>query len=205
MLHSSRHLLNEKLNATQVWENFRNGESEAFELIYQTHVLDLFDYGMHIQADADLVKDAIQELFIHIWQRRRQLGNVKNIQNYLMVSLRHKIIEVLRQRKKGLNFLSAKSISLERSVDSYEYELISQEDFHAQDHALTEAIEKLPARQKEVIYLLFYKNVSQEEAADIMSLHLTSVYTLSWKAVKSLKKYLRKVTILFFSLCGFLY
>ena len=186
----------ERPNDEQLWGEISNGDPEAFELLYQQHIQALFDYGMHVHTDAAVVKDAIQELFIRIWQRRASLGNVKNSKSYLMVSLRHQILETLRQQKNSQSYLAEKFSGFTGSEDSCEHCLIAREDQKEREQALAAAIEKLPARQKEVIYLLFYKNLSQEEAAEIMSLHLTSVYTLTWKAVKNLKKYLRTMALI---------
>ena len=194
----------ERSSDGQLWGEMSSGDPQAFELVYQQHIQALFDYGMHVHTDADVVKDAIQELFIHIWQRRASLGNIKNSKSYLMVSLRHQILETLRQQKNKQNFLAEKVSSFTGSEDSYEHCLIAEEDQKEREQTLTAAIEELPARQKEVIYLLFYKNLSQEEAAEIMSLHLTSVYTLTWKAVKNLKKYLRKTALLMIFLSSIL-
>lgn len=180
----------ESISDAQLWEKLKGGRSEAFEYIYQAHVQALFDYGMHIQADADLVKDAVQELFIHIWQRRARLGNVSHIRNYLMVSLRHQILAMNREQNKSQNQLLEKLSQIIASHDSPESSLIAQEDLKEQEHDLTQAIENLPPRQREIIYLLYYKNLSQEEVGEMMSINLPSVYTLTWKAIKSLKKHL---------------
>ena len=56
-----------------------------------------------------------------------------------------------------------------------------------QERDLKRAIEKLPPRQREIIYLLFFKKLPQKEIATIMSINLASVYTLTSKAIKSLK------------------
>ena len=194
----------ERSSDGQLWGEMSSGDPQAFELIYQQHVQALFDYGMHVHTDAAVVKDAIQELFIRIWQRRASLGKINNSKSYLMVSLRHQILETLRQQKNSQPYLAEKFSGFTGSEDSYEQCLIAQEDQKEREQALTAAMEKLPARQKEVIYLLFYKHLSQEETAEIMSLHLTSVYTLTWKAVKNLKKYLYKTGLLIIFLGGIL-
>ena len=59
----------------------------------------------------------------------------------------------------------------------------------------------IPARQREVIHLLFFEGQSYEEIADIMGIHVQSVYTLAWKALTALKKRLVDYPILFLILC----
>lgn len=179
------------LDDEQLWNKLKAGNISAFEFIYQSYVQSLYDYGMHIHADSDLVKDAIQELFIHIWQRKENLGLVKNIQNYLLVSLRRNVIQHLEADKKWnipkLEFM----YSSQEAELSHENQLIAQELFLKQEKDLKNAIEQLPARQREVIYLLFYKKMAQKEVSQLMNINLASVYTLTSKAIKNLKRQLQ--------------
>jgi RNA polymerase sigma factor (sigma-70 family) len=179
------------LEDDRLWEKLKAGNPDAFEYIYQKNVQALFDYGMHLHADSDLIKDALQELFIHIWQRRNSLGDVKNIRNYLMVSFRRCVITHLEARKKWhVPTLEKISQALETDA-SHESRLIDNEVFVRQEQDLMIAIEKLPPRQKEIIYLLFFKKFPQKEIAQMMSINLASVYTLTSKAIKNLKKQLK--------------
>nr|WKN37993.1 sigma-70 family RNA polymerase sigma factor [Tunicatimonas sp. TK19036] len=176
---------------SQLWNALRQGDVKAFEFLYQRHVQSLFDYGMHIEPDADLVKDAIQELFIHLWQRRYSLGEVKNVRNYLIVSIRRGIVAQVEVRKKWQSPALRHIQHLVEVDASPETHMIADEVFLQQENDLTAAIEKLPPRQREVIYLLFFKRFPQKEVANMMSINLASVYTLTSKAIKSLRKYLK--------------
>ena len=175
------------LDDEQCWTAFQAGEVAAFQHLYRQHVQGLFDYGMYVQADADLVKDALQEMFVRLWQRRGLLGAVRNVRSYLMVSLRREIISHLETHKKW------RSVSLETEAyrlpaeASPESRLVAREVLVEQERDLKRAIEKLPPRQREIIYLLFFKKLPQKEIATIMSINLASVYTLTSKAIKSLK------------------
>ena len=55
---------------------------------------------------------------------------------------------------------------------------------------LAEAINQLPPRQKETIYLKFYKNLSNSEVAEIMQISYQSVGNNIQKAVHKLKNLL---------------
>lgn len=177
----------------QIWKALKQGDLGAFEYLYQRYIQVLFDYGMHIHNDSDLIKDAIQELFIHIWQRRNSLGNVKNIRNYLIVSFRRFVIAQLETRKKWSSATLKKINQLVEVDASPENHMIAHEIYVQQENDLMEAIEKLPDRQREIVYLLFYKKIPQKEIAKIMAINLESVYTLTSKAIKNLRKQLKKL------------
>ncbi|MDZ7691450.1 MAG: hypothetical protein U5K69_10020 [Balneolaceae bacterium] len=47
-----------------------------------------FHYGMHFGTNEEVVKDAIQKLFLRLWKKRKKLGSPHSIDGYLYVSLR---------------------------------------------------------------------------------------------------------------------
>jgi len=61
---------------------------------------------------------------------------------------------------------------------------------------------QLPARQREVIFLKYYNNLSYEEIAGIMGIEQDSVYKLTYKALEKLQK-LFAVVVLFLSVLPF--
>ena len=58
---------------SQCWKDLE-GDAEAFEFLYQEHIQALYNYGMYLYKDPDLVKDAIQELFIYQTKRVSGVG-----------------------------------------------------------------------------------------------------------------------------------
>ena len=180
-----------------VWKAFRAGNHDALEDIYNAYVRDLYNYGYQVLPDEALVKDGIQEVFINLWRNRENLSRKVCIKYYLFKALRRQLVKYGIQQKKGsLEYLSKAAENLVCEKDHEQY-LISNESFQKQHHQLNTAISQLSERQREVIYLIFYKNLPYEETADILSINLSSVYTLVWKAIKKLKKQLKHVDVYF--------
>ncbi len=59
------------------------------------------------------------------------------------------------------------------------------------------ALAQLSARQKEIIYLKFYQNLSYEEVSDIMNINYQVARNLLSQAIKTMKKILQKLPLLF--------
>ena len=173
-----------------VWRSFKNNDDKgAFELIYQNNIRHLFNYGMKIFHDTDVVEDCIQELFINLWDQRKNLVDTNSIQFYLIKALRWKIIRFVdthnrKHRSITENFTHTRF----EVVHSCEDLLVKEQIDLENREKLQTALNNLPHRQKEVIHLIFYKKYSYEEASQIMSMNLRSVYTLAWKAISNLKK-----------------
>jgi len=143
---------------------------------------------MSIKADRSLVKDCIQEVFLKIWQYRQTVKPTDNVKLYLFKCLSNNIHKEVGRDKKRYEHLNP---VLEESL--YQDEALDEENSvqtHEKKKELMRALNFLPARQHEVIHLLYYENHSYEDISAIMGINVQSVYTLAWKAIANLKKHL---------------
>ena len=86
----------------------------------------------------------------------------------------------------GLIWLQSKNYDFEVSF-SPENELISSETTAAEIAQIQTLLNKLPPRQKEVLYLLFYQDMSYEEIATVMRMNNQSARNLVHRAMKLLR------------------
>ncbi|MCC5929022.1 MAG: sigma-70 family RNA polymerase sigma factor [Cyclobacteriaceae bacterium] len=173
----------------EIWSAFVQGDKEAFAVIYRNSVKNLYNYGMKVSDNSELVEEAIQDLFVELWERRERLSLTDNINFYLLKALRFKIIRLAENEKRRVTQLnSIKATYLCEHVLPFEEILIREQLGEERKMKLFTALAKLPARQKEVLHLLFFEKYSYEEISKIMDLNLRSVYTLAWKSIATLKK-----------------
>ncbi|MFC5408725.1 RNA polymerase sigma factor [Larkinella bovis] len=172
----------------KLWEAFRQGEEAAYAQLYEQYAPALYSYGMKIARDEALVKDCIQDLFIHLWNNRRTLGQVQAIKFYLSSSLRRDLIRKL-QRNKTTSLDAAITYDFDVSLD-FETMQIQDEIAQEQLSRLNRALQQLPTRQKEALYLKYYENLSYAEIADMMAITPGVAYNFVYRALSVLKKYL---------------
>lgn len=190
--------MSEKFSEKEIWMNFKNGSREAFAFMYESHFFQLFNYGRQFCTNKELVKDCIQELFVELWNKRKNLGETDAIKFYLFKSLKRKIIRKLSQHPN----LSAHSQALDKNIFEIvlpiENELIAEQDEQERKQKIRNAVNKLSAQQREVIFLMFYENLSYDQIAELLSVKTKTVRNLLGKAIQSLKNKL--LFILFFLL-----
>jgi RNA polymerase sigma factor (sigma-70 family) len=174
-----------------LWKQFKLGSNEAFQRIYQQNFKLLYNYGLQIYPNQALVEDCIHELFVYLWKNKSTLGDTNSIKFYLFTSLRRKIIQEQKKTKKK-EAEHHKNLDFE-VVFLPEEQLIEDETSKIRQEELKKALNNLPARQKEVLLLLYFHNLSYEEVGQIMEINTRSVYTLTWKAITSLRKDLKQI------------
>jgi len=183
-------LVRKKEPDSEIWQRFKEGDKAAFKEIYNLYVQDLFDYGVKIDGNRDLVKDCIQELFLELWKSKQKLARVNSIKLYLFKALRWKIIHY-KKKASTLDYISPYEAERpQMAEDSCEQQMIDAQTEQAVNRSLASAFDNLPERQKEVIKLIYYEKLTYEEVSTIMSINIKSAYTLVWKALGTLKRHL---------------
>jgi len=176
-----------------LWNLLKEGNDVAFEKIFKLYYPSLLNYGLRFNKDEEEIKDCIQILFLTIWERKQFLGSLESIRNYLLASLRRLILK----RKKttplfvGLESGDADSESDESSFHielSVEVKMIQDQTLRENIAFLQNAIQNLPDRQKEALYLKFYNNQSFADIAAVMDISTRAVYKLIYKALDALNR-----------------
>ncbi len=171
-----------------LWRKFRSGNDLAFSILYKKYVQRLYNYGMHSCHNREMVLDCLQELFGRLWDKRNQLADVEAVNFYLFKSFRRLLVNKLTEsRKQSLLFRNAEDPGFEIS-SSFEDAIILEEASTQRIQNLKKAIATLTRRQREVIFLRFFNNLSYKDVASVMEMSVDSVYNLMNKAIDALRK-----------------
>jgi RNA polymerase sigma factor (sigma-70 family) len=155
----------------------------------------MLNYGMKICQNRAIVKDSIQEIFVDIWEKRSQLGYVQQPQYYLLKALRNNLIRYINNH--SAEPLPDTDAFLDQLTQaSHENSLIQHESQAAQHAHIHLAINKLPARQAEAIYLRYSQGLSLDQLAEIMNLPKQVIKNLLSKAKALLRVSLRNLMVL---------
>jgi RNA polymerase sigma factor (sigma-70 family) len=187
------------LEDRDLWKAFKSGDQHAYADIYQFHADSLFKSGMHLCGDADMVEDMIHDIFIEIWEKRNRLAQVTSIRLYLKFSLRRRI---LRNLKKNSLSQSEEVLHQNAFKFSMQAEALINENDHSQqkESELLLALNDLSSRQREVIYLRFYQDMTYEEIADHLSLDISYIYNVTSRAYAKIRSSLCSIflSLIFF-------
>lgn len=170
------------------WKAFREGNESAFIYIYECYFHVLYAYGFKIISDSSVVKDALQDMFINLRERRQYLGDTDDIKFYLFKCLKRCLIKdfsTWQGKKEGLEAIP-EGIYF---ALSHETHLIDQQLTKEKIEKLNAAIAQLSPRKREIIYYSFYEGLSYKQIQEIMGLeNQQTTRNLMYKAIKYLRK-----------------
>lgn len=173
---------------SDLWSKFKEGDSEAFRLIYERHCDSLFKYGLSVVYDRALVQDAIHDLFIDLWRQRQKIAVAQSVKNYLFISLRRSVIQKSNaEKKKNIHLRFFNLTNKDNVVSSSDEILVQKETGLINKEIISIGLKGLAPRQREAIFLRFYENLEYEEIGRIMDINYQVVRNTIYRSIKSLR------------------
>jgi hypothetical protein len=66
-----------------LWNRVRENGQDALVDLYEQLYFHLVSYGVRNCGDTEITKDAINDMFLEIWDQRHKLPEVSNVKSYL--------------------------------------------------------------------------------------------------------------------------
>ncbi|NDU94979.1 RNA polymerase sigma factor [Spirosoma terrae] len=186
----------------ELWRRFKAGDERALGELARKHYPGLYNYGLRLTTDSELVWDTIQDLFLDLWDHRETVGNAVFVKTYLLKALRYKLLKC-RSQHAPIHLDDSEENATEQTL-SIEDQIIDQEIHTEQEQLLRRLMAGLSKRQQEVLYLRFYQNLDNSEIAQIMGMERQSVANLLHRTFKELRSHwspdlLLSLLLLYFS------
>ena len=170
---------------SNLFNDFRNGDTHAFSKIYDLYVNVLYNYGSYITTDSELLKDCIQEVFVKIYNKRTELGLVNNIKSYLLISLKNKLTDESRKRV-NLSDVSVDDLKV-AAVSNIESDYIVREKEKYDSLQVKNMLNQLSSRQRKAITLYYLEEKKYEDIGGIMNINYQSVRNLIHRGMTKMR------------------
>jgi RNA polymerase sigma factor (sigma-70 family) len=182
-MQASKHQIDD--NYAVIWNNFRNGDDASFTVLYEIYSDYLYRYGLKLMPDEEELKDCIQDLFVALYENRKNLPSTENVLFFILKMLRNRIIDIYR-KKRQLVYVPHEELQF-----SVNYCFDPENDESDKDNEVFEKLEKtlntLNPRQKEAVYLRYKMELSYEEIARMLEINYQSARNLIHRAVSKIR------------------
>ena len=160
---------------------------ESFTGFFDCYFIRLTQFATTIVKSELLAEEIVLDVFLKLWENRKTLDAINNIETYLYVSVRNKSVNVLRkERKFHFDILEDAHILLTNYNPSAESDLIENEMFDA----LNEAVIQLPSKCKIIFKLIREDGLNRNEVAQILNISVKTVDNQVAIAVKKIAEQL---------------
>lgn len=172
----------------------REGNDEAFTEIFNRYWKPVLTVAANKTGDLDEAEDIVQDLFISLWKRRRDLQLTSSLGSYLAVSAKYKVLKVLAARNKILS-LDEGSQAAALSPASGTESAIEVEELTSR---LSEVVESLPEKCKIVYRLSRESGFSHKQIAQQMAISEKTVEAHISRALRAIRHAIIHSLLFFF-------
>ena len=173
----------------------QKGNERAFTAIYERYHKLLYVLAYKYLKDNDTAKDAVQQIFLKLWESRSLFSIHINLRNYLYTMLKNHLLNEIRNNYTALE----KNYELAQETIEYENEILSKLEEKDMTEQLYRAIDSLPEQKKAVCLYKLKDSLSNQEIAEKMQISIPTVKTHYSQAIKLLREHFDKLLILLLS------
>ena len=147
---------------------------------YQEHYRPLVRLASLLLDDVGACEEVVQDAFVKVWQRGPALRSPDRLPAYLRSAVLNGARSRLRHR--GVVRRHLASVEAPQSEPAAESTALS----HDPDRAVLHALRRLPDRQREVLALRYYLDLSEAEIATTLGISAGSVKTHAHRGLAAL-------------------
>lgn len=173
----------------------QKGNERAFTAIYGRYHKLLYVLAYKYLKDNDTAKDAVQQIFLKLWESRSLINININLRNYLYTMLKNHLLNEIRNNDTAME----KNYELAQETIEYENEILSKLEEKEMTEQLYRAIDNLPEQKKAVCLYKLKDSLSNQEIAEKMQISIPTVKTHYSQAIKLLREHFDKLLLLLLS------
>lgn len=130
----------------------------------------LLRFATHFLKDEELARDAVQDVFLKLWQKRETLHEVNNIEAFAMQMTRNRCLDMLRN-----NRMVPFDEETERRLKAKTVDVHSKVELSETANQIAGLISKLPDLQRNVMQMRDMEQLSYEEIAEVTGLQVNAI------------------------------
>lgn len=173
----------------------QKGNERAFTTIYERYHKLLYVLAFKYLKDCDTAKDAVQQIFLKLWESRTLLNIQINLRNYLYTMLKNHLLNEIRNNYTAME----KNYELAQKTIEHENKILEKLEEEEMNEQLYQAINNLPEQKKIICLYKLEEGLSNQEIAEKMQISIPTVKTHYSQAIKLLKKHFDKLQVLLLS------
>lgn len=165
-------------------QRIRAGDERALEEVFRAHYAGLTSFAIRFVRSRELAEELVQDLFLSIWSKREDMPSVESFRTYLFRAIRNRALNHLRREKLERRWTEQAVDESEGAAPTHSDEVAIEGEVSG---AIRAAIDKLPARCREVFLLSRDGGLTYIEIAESLGISVKTVETQMGRALKSLR------------------
>lgn len=159
------------------------GCNVAFTKLFKKYANKVYQVSRQFTMDHDESEEIVQELFLKIWQNRKNLDESKSFNAYILTITKSIVIKKYRKKVR------------QHTYQSYALHHLPHSSNHTEEHVLftdlkslsKSVVEELPYQQRQIYQMKVNDNLTIDQIASELKLSKRTVENHFYRARKSIK------------------
>lgn len=178
-------------NGESSYRRFLDGDESAFGEILDMYSENLIFFINRYVGNVAIAQELSEDVFVDLIIYKKRYNFKSSLKTYVFAIARNKAVSYVRRcaRKPEYAYEYIEEESDRRSIED---EFLKKE----QERALHEALERLNEDYKTVLHLIYFEDMSNEDAAKVMNKNKKQIENLLYRAKQALKNELESEVML---------
>lgn len=176
-----------RIRTQELVAQFCSGDDKAYAELYDMYIQMLYNYGLKLTSDQELLKDCVHDVFVKVYLKRNDKNAIKNLCSYLLISLKNRLLDEFR-RQTFTTPNEVEEYEYRRAAEDVERDYICQERSLFQTEQVTHLMQNLTRRQRQAITLYYLEERKYDEICKIMQMNYHSVRNLMHRGMLKLRE-----------------
>jgi RNA polymerase sigma-70 factor (ECF subfamily) len=166
----------------------KKGDEKAFREIYVAYHQQLYHSAERYLRSRELAEDAVQDVFVILWDNRKILKRSGSLRGFLFTALKNHVFNMMAHHKMKMQ----KEIELiyERKINQKETANVIILSEYRQLYQ--SAVKELPEKRREIFDLRINDGLTNSEIAEFLGLSIHTVKSQYYKATQYIKEYVQE-------------
>lgn len=171
----------------QLVKKIAEGDRQAFHTVYEQTYGKVARYVRGLVGNEMTAEDVVIQTYTVAWQKASAFKGTSRLTTWLIGIARNIAFKEFRKNKPHVPFDEAYT-----AVDDSSYREPERQD---RKEKMKQVLQTLPPKQREVLELVFYQDLTYPEVSEIVGIPVNTVKTRVFHAKKAMKEKLRKLDI----------
>ena len=163
-----------RIRTQELVAQFCSGDDQAYAELYDMYIQMLYNYGLKMTCNQELLKDCIHDVFVKVYMKRNDKNAINNLCSYLLISLKNRLLDEFR-RQTFTTPNEVEEYEYRRAAEDVEKDYLCQERSILQSEQVAHLMQNLTRRQRQAITLYYLEERKYDEICKIMQMNYHSV------------------------------
>lgn len=167
-------------------KKLKSGDKESFRKVYLKYHEKLYHIALKYLRSKDLAEDAVQDVFIKLWDTKENLKTNGSLGGFLFTAIKNHVLNMIDSRKRKIK----KEALIRKDLKDQKLNTASVIVLSEYKELYRSLIQQLPEKRREIYELRVKDGLTNKEIAQYLDISIHTVKSQYYKASNYIKEQL---------------